>query len=189
MKPTLWLKKAARRLTHDRLLRNVIVFFVMLISLTLLSVVVKTTPDPNTSGVSPTNPLGVTELEQGTPEYPTLLPSGRTIESLGGWTRVSPRERNPVFAYSDTIDGKTINVSQQPVPEEIRGDIDVQIENIALDFRATEKFSAAGTTAYIGISSNGPQFIIMAKNDILILMRSSVPIPIESWAAYINSLE
>jgi hypothetical protein len=183
-----WLKKAVRRLQKDRLLRNVIVFFVMCLGLILLFVNALQTSQTQTTQVTQSNPLGITQLEQGTPEYPTLVPAGKTIEALGGWTRVSPRERNPVFAYNDTIDGKSVNVSQQPVPEELKGDIDEQIADIALDFRATEKFTAADTTIYIGVSSNGPQFIIFTKDDLLILMRSGVPIAIEAWAAYINSL-
>jgi hypothetical protein len=51
---------------------------------------------PKTTGATPT-------LTKGTPEYTTVLPANKNIGELGGWTRVSPPDRNPVFAYIDKI--------------------------------------------------------------------------------------
>ena len=51
-------------------------------------------------------------LEKGTPSYDTLLPENKSIDQLGGWTRISPPDRNPVYAYTDQIGSTKIIVSQ-----------------------------------------------------------------------------
>jgi hypothetical protein len=127
-----------------------------------------------------------------TPDYITLLPTGKTIESLGGWTRVSPSNRNPVFAFMDTIDGKPINVSQQPLPPElkdIKGNQDEsQIVQLAQGYSANVKITASQTTVYIGTSAKGPQSVIFGKNNLLVLIKSSVTLTNDQWASYVNSL-
>lgn len=128
-----------------------------------------------------------------TPDYATILPEGKTIESLGGWTRVSPSNRNPVFAFVDTIDGKPINVSQQPLPPELKdeqGNQDnTQIVQLAQGYNANDKVIAGQTTIYIGTSAKGPQSVIFGKNNLLVLIKSSVALTDDRWAAYVNGLK
>ena len=127
------------------------------------------------------------------PDYTTLLPEGKTVESLGGWTRVSPPDRNPVFAYLDTLDGKPINVSQQPLPPELKDDKgrqdDSQITQLSQGYNANDKVIAGRTTIYIGTSAKGPQSIIFGKNNLLILIKSSVSLTNDQWIGYVNSLK
>lgn len=125
---------------------------------------------------------------QKTPEYTTILPEGKTIEQLGGWTRVSPPDRNPVFAYVDTINGKAINVSQQPLPPEFKEDTNSQIEQLASGYKATEKITVGEVTVFIGTSAKGPQSVIFTKNNLLILIKSSVPLSEDEWASYVKTL-
>ncbi|MFY9228159.1 MAG: hypothetical protein WAO28_02430 [Candidatus Microsaccharimonas sp.] len=125
---------------------------------------------------------------QKTPDYATILPEGKTIEQLGGWTRVSPPDRNPVFAYIDTINGKTINISQQPLPAEFKQDTNSQIEQLASGYKATEKVTVGEVTVFIGSSAKGPQSVIFTKNNLLILIKSSVPLTEDEWAGYVKSL-
>lgn len=127
-------------------------------------------------------------LVRGTPTYPTVLPAGKTIESLGGWTRISPPSRNPVFAYVDQLGPAQLGVSQQPLPEDFQRDTSEKMSELAQGFKANEKITAGSTTIYIGSSVQGPQSVIVTKKNLLILIKSSVHIENNQWAAYINSL-
>lgn len=131
----------------------------------------------------------VTSLQHGTPDYDTILPSDKTIEQLGGWTRVSPPDRNPVFAYIDTIGKTQINVSEQPLPEGFEIESDGHLEQLAAGFKANEKITAGSTPVYIGTSAKGPQSVIFSKSNLLILIKSTVKISNEKWTTYVNSLQ
>lgn len=134
-------------------------------------------------------PVTATRLTQGTPAYATVLPGGKTIQSLGGWTRVSPPDRNPVFAYTDRLGNVTIAVSEQPLPSEFQTDTESQVAQLALNFRATQKITLnGGTTIYIGDSVQGPQSVIFTKKDLLILVKSEAKIDNNRWVQYISSL-
>jgi hypothetical protein len=122
------------------------------------------------------------------PDFPTVLPSGKTIEQLGGWGRVSPPNRNPVYAYSDNIDGVKIAVSQQPLPENFKADPAGRVKQLAQSFSATDKVMAGDTTAYVGTSLDGPQSVILQKSGLLILMKSVAKLTDKQWSDYISSL-
>lgn len=123
------------------------------------------------------------------PFYETLLPAGKTIEQLGGWTRVSPPDRNAVFAYTDSIDNNRIVISQQPLPEDFKEDTEAQVEALAKGYKATEKITVSGLIVHIAKSAKGPQSIVFAKKGLLVLIRSSVTISNDQWIGYINSLQ
>ena len=127
-------------------------------------------------------------LSKGVPDYTTLLPSGRTIESLGGWTRVSPPDREPVFAYADTVAGTSIIVSQQPLPKDFKDDTADQIELLAQGYNAEKHISVGKVKVYIGTSAKGPQSAIFTKNNLLILIKASAKLTDEQWTEYINGL-
>jgi hypothetical protein len=118
------------------------------------------------------------------PSYATVLPKEKNIDELGGWKRVSPPKNEPVFAYTDTIDGVLISVSQQPLPESLKGDV----SSIAQKFNATNKIDSGGITIYIGTSSKGPQSVIFTKNKVLVLIKSEKEIKDTSWEIYAQSL-
>jgi hypothetical protein len=132
--------------------------------------------------------LASPHLERGTPPYPTVLPAGKKIEELGGWTRISPPDRNPVYTYTDKVDNIMINVSEQPLPKSLKTNTAEQIEQLANSFNATGKITVGGTVVHIGTSENGPQSVIFNKNDLLILIKSSARLDNNQWAEYINSL-
>jgi hypothetical protein len=127
-------------------------------------------------------------LTKGVPSYNTLLPSGKTIESLGGWTRVSPPDRNPVFAYPDTIDMTPIIVSQQPLPKELADQPDEQVQQLADGYSATHTITVEGATVYMGVSAKGPQSVIFSKKGLLFLIKASAKLSDEKWSSYISSL-
>ncbi len=122
------------------------------------------------------------------PAYKTLLPQGRTIDSLGGWKRVSPPESDPAYAYADTVDGAAITVSEQSVPKDFEDNVDGHVASLANSYNATDKIDAGGVAVYIGSSAKGPQSIIFTKNNLLILIKSYSKVSNESWTKYIQSL-
>lgn len=127
-------------------------------------------------------------LQKGTPEYDTVLPKGKTIKDYGGWTRVSPPNRDPVFAYADKIGAIPINVSQQPLPKDFADQPDQQVQQFAAGYAANKKLNVNGATAYIGTSAKGPQSVIIVKGELLILIKASAAIPDTEWQKYIQSL-
>jgi hypothetical protein len=133
---------------------------------------------------------GVLGTGQGNsePGYQTLLPTGKSIEDLGGWGRVSPPGKDPVFAYIDNLGGVRINVSQQPLPDNFKKDTFGEIEKLAESFSAKEKVTVGDITAFVGTSAQGPQSVILAKNNLLVLIKSEAKLTDEQWMAYIGSL-
>ena len=122
------------------------------------------------------------------PNFQTVLPSNTSIETLGGWTRISPPENDPVFAYTDTINDVSITVSQQPAPSSFKNNLDTEVAEVAKKFNATSQLDAGSVKAYIGTSAKGPQSVIFVKNNLLILMKSVQKIDDSKWISYIKSL-
>lgn len=125
--------------------------------------------------------------KQEGPAFTTVTPNGASIDQYGGWQRVSPPETDPVFVYSDEINGVAISVSQQPLPAQFQGDIAGRLSQIAQDFNATDKISSEPDT-YIGKSAQGPQSVITSKSGLLILITSKTSVENDAWISYINSL-
>ncbi len=128
-------------------------------------------------------------LTRGTPNYATILPTGKSAAQLGGWTRISPVNRDPVYAYLDKIGTVHITVSEQPLPANFMTDTATQVAQLAENFSATEKFTAGNTTVYIGTSAQGPQSVILTKHGLLILIKSTQVLTNNQWAAYVNTLQ
>lgn len=126
------------------------------------------------------------QLPHGTPDYPTVLPAGKTIQELGGWTRISPQGRSPVYAYVDSIDKVRIDVSEQPLPSNLQSRS--AMEQLAQGFGDTEKFTVNGTTVYLGPAAHGGQSLIFDENDILVLIKAVSPLSNDQWTQYISSL-
>jgi hypothetical protein len=131
---------------------------------------------------------GVLGTKDDTPSYPTLLPEGKTIQQLGGWGRISPPDKDPVYAFADRINGVNITVSQQPLPEDFKADTPASLAQLAHQFSANEELSVNGTTAYLGTSIKGPQSVLLTEYGLLILIKSDSKIPNDQWVEYIYSL-
>jgi hypothetical protein len=138
------------------------------------------------TAITPSNPLD--QLQKGTPDYPTLLPRGKSAEDLGGWTRISPPERDPVYAYVDTIASVPVSVSQQPLPATFKTDPGTKVRDLALAQNADKTLTAGSITLYIGTSKNGPQSVIFNTDALLVLIKSSALVPDEEWKKYVESL-
>lgn len=122
------------------------------------------------------------------PSFQTVLPSGQSITSLGGWHRVTPPGDDPVFAYGDTINSVPISVSEQPLPDAFKHDTASAVADLAKQYNATTKLKAGDTVVYIGTSAKGPQSTILTKHNLLILIKSKNQIDNSSWTDYISSL-
>lgn len=122
------------------------------------------------------------------PTYDVVLPQRTPISDLGGWQRVSPAGKDPVFAYNDTVEDIAISVSQQPLPASFTGNVDAQIKQLAESYSASTVIDAGGTKVYIGRSARGPQSVIFAKNNTLVLIKSQKMISQAEWIRYINNL-
>lgn len=126
------------------------------------------------------------KLEKGTPKYDTLLPAGKTIDNLGGWTRVSPGTASPVYAFSDRVDGIGVIVSEQPLPDALTKP--GALEEFTKAYSADHKVSVEGTDIYIGTSAKGPQSAILTKSNLLILIKTDSKLTDAQWATYVGSL-
>jgi hypothetical protein len=149
-----------------------------------------TTDTPNvTDNIQPTNQKPATrELPKGTPDYKTLLPAGKTDKQLGGWTRVSPKDRDPVYAYTDRLDSIAIIVSQQPVPDDFKSN-PAKLQQFAEDYGARDEIDAGGVKVYAGTSANGPESVIFVKNGLLVLIKTDQAVNRNSLIDYIKQLQ
>jgi len=156
----------------------------------IASIAVVAVAVPVTAGIviSRQNDIANIAEEKGEqPQFSTILPNGKSIDDLGGWSRISPTTSDPVFAYNDKIEGVTINVSEQPLPKNFEGNADAQVAELTKG-GAYNELTAGSTKAYIGTSSQGPQTVVFSKNNLLILMKSKQKIDNKDWSKYIESL-
>lgn len=129
------------------------------------------------------------DVDAKVPYYETLIPTGKTIEQLGGWTRSSPTDRNAGFVYVDYIRDNRITVNQQVLPEDFKVDTAVQMDALAKSLNATEVLTVEGLIVHIASSSKGPQTVLFNKKGLLVFLRSSVKLSNDDWIGYINSLQ
>ncbi|HLZ14423.1 MAG TPA: hypothetical protein VKQ34_00350 [Candidatus Saccharimonadales bacterium] len=141
----------------------------------------------NPTGVHAANPIGGVQ-----PQFPTILPAGKTIQQLGGWGRVSPPDKNPVFAYSDVFGGIHIVVSEQPLPDGFSGSLQAKVAQLANQFAPGAHqvlIKDAESVGYAGPETNGAQSFIAAKVNLLVLIRASGQLSDQSWSDYLATLQ
>ncbi len=145
----------------------------------------KTTSKDDTTTTSETKKK---ELPKGKPTYTTYLPSGKTIDDYGGWTRISPVKNDPVYAYVDKIGKVTIRVSQQRIPKAFEGDVENKVQKLADDFLATQKITVEDLTVHVGRSASGVESIIFVIDDTLLNITTDGEVSDNSLIKYIKSL-
>jgi hypothetical protein len=150
----------------------------------VLSNLTKDKPGKDVAGSNTKQPL------PKKPDYPTILPSNKSIVDLGGWVLVSPPEqKDPAFAYVDNIGGVAINVTQQLLPDKLKNSGEKGVAELAESFGATHKVkTSGGQTFYIGTASSGPQSVIFSTEQLLILIKSAKKINDSEWANYLDNL-
>lgn len=122
-----------------------------------------------------------------TPEYAVMSPGGAGVESLGGYALISPPGEPKVYAYTDTIGGVPIKVSQQELPDSI-GQDELKLRDLASNFNATEQIQVDDRSAYVGRSVNGVQSVIFARENIMVLIASDAEISNKDWVTYLGDL-
>lgn len=130
-----------------------------------------------------------TQATNSGPDYPTILPEGKTIQALGGWIRASPLDKNPVFAYADTITTTSIKVNEQPLPASFKKNTSQKIEELLHGYKTNEKFIAGNIDAYAGTAEDGSQSIIFYQDNLLVLITSPTQLQNSQWIDYITSLQ
>lgn len=135
-----------------------------------------------------TGTIEAPKLTRGTPNFATILPAGENINQLGGWVRISPAKAAPVYTYIDHINGVQVNVSEQPLPAQLQANTPTQLYQVAQNFGADSKLNAGDTIFYVGTDANDAQSVILAKDKLLILMKSVQIVPNDKWINYISSM-
>lgn len=138
-------------------------------------------------GVYQAQPSRADEISDA-PNFDTILPSGKTIKDFGGWQKLTPPNSEAFYVFVDTINGVTVNVSQQSLPGKFKGDVTNKMVELARAYKANVKLDADGTRVYIGTSAQGPQSVLFTKNGVLVLIKSWSNIPDADWVAYVKSL-
>lgn len=137
---------------------------------------------------APWRTFGV-DRSQVTPNFSALIPSDTPITTLGGWQKLTPPDGTPVYVYTDSIDGVSISVSQQPLPASLKDTNGAKIADVAKGYNATKSVYADTTKLYIGTNADGPQSVIFSKNNLLVLIKSRAVIKDDSWITYVHSLK
>jgi hypothetical protein len=124
-----------------------------------------------------------------TPTYETLTPAKKSIQSLGGWKKLTPPSGSPFYTFSDTVTGIPISVSQQQLPDNFKNDPEGQTAQLAKSYNAISELTVGSTRVHIGDSAKGPQSLIFTKDSLLVLIQSQNKISDEAWIAYITDLK
>lgn len=124
----------------------------------------------------------------GQPNFKALTPPDKKPD----WKQSSPqggKKETSVYIYNDKIGDIPIKVSQQPLPPSFRDDPASKVSEMAADFNASNSMQVGGVSIYIGTSAKGPQSVIFARDNLLVLIKSDNHIPEGSWADYIKELK
>ena len=116
--------------------------------------------------------------------FTTITPNKKQVT----WAQINPVNNDPVYAYTDTVSGVTINISEQMLPTSFINDTDGQIAQLAAAFNETDIVTAGSVKVYIGTSIEGPQSVTFTKNGLLVLIKSKTKIQDSAWATYVKSL-
>lgn len=120
----------------------------------------------------------------GIPDY--ALPDGSS-EGVEGDIRYDTEKE--LIGYKDSIGGVEISVNQQPIPEEMKADIDETIKKAADEMGATTVLVTATPTAYLKTAALDKQIVLFAKGDKVFVIQSEGKIDEYDWATYITNLK
>jgi hypothetical protein len=182
--------KNLRRLSVKKVTIPVIAAGILLVYLGLVSQKKPTT----TTGVVDAKP-GVTvvagdKIKDLDLPFKLLIPISKTIDLLGGISKVSPDGSAPAYAYIDVIDGIKINVTQQELPLAVKNDPLGGLEKVAKDFQASNIIQIDDVKVYHGLNEKtGYQSIIASKKQVLVLIRAEQKLDDTQIATYILNLQ
>lgn len=144
----------------------------------------------HSAGGSSSGSQTAAKLTKGTPTFRTFVPEGKSIDSYGGWTRVSPSSSAAVYAYSDTLSGTALIVSQQELPTNFKSDTAAKIKQLQSDqgYATQHTILVDGMSVYIGVSEKSYQSTIFSRDGILVLITSYRTINDTAIGNYIKAL-
>jgi hypothetical protein len=122
------------------------------------------------------------------PEFEILYPAARTKEDFAaGIAKISPPGAPATYAYVDNVNGSELQVSQQQLPDRFKSNQDQEFKEFAESFAANTKVDGDNLLAYVGLNAEGPQSVVMIKDDLLILIKTKKELPPEVWSQYLTS--
>jgi len=120
------------------------------------------------------------------PEFSLVYPGGNKLPVV----KVSPEGTDAAYSYIDRLNGESIRVSQQVVPNSFSYNPDVELERVAKNFQATNIIQIDGKNVYHGYSEKTRvQSLVLIKKDRLIFIASPVQQTDDVWVGYITSLQ
>ncbi len=179
-------KKVSKKLLATKPRRLNILTLILLVIIGILLMTRFSLPQQQTNTPQSIPQQQNTNLVPGKPTYAILLPTGKTIQNLGGgWVR---DQSHPLFVYIDKIGTTQINVSEQPLTDDLQIDTQKEVESIAKAYNLTEKITVGTTIVHVGTFDKGAQRVIFSKTNLLILITSTSYLTNDQWVSYINSL-
>lgn len=120
-----------------------------------------------------------------TPAYAPLKPSGE-----GGTVAGAGYDgKRQMYKYDDVYNGVTMTISQQPLPDNLRGN-PKDIQKIAESIGAKEKVATTNGDAYISTDDKtATQRVVVAHRQLLIFIQSSRSMTNAEWVSYIQQLQ
>jgi len=96
-----------------------------------------------------------------------------------------------VVRYKTTIDGATLAVTRQPIPDEFLADINGSVKNLALAIpnkAALNRHETDFGLIYVAFMDSGDQSAVFSKDGNLYFATTTSNITAEAWTAFANSL-
>ncbi len=119
--------------------------------------------------------------------FKPLLPNGKSEETTASKTALDGQGR-PIYTFTDKIGNTDLTITEQPLPESLKGETDSKMEKMAKDLYLTDVINASNPKAYLGTSVKGPQTVIFTKNDLLVFIQSQSKIDKDQWSDYVTRL-
>lgn len=139
----------------------------------------------NTVNVSGPNTENTGQVTQKSPDFTALTPANKNVT----WTRFAPPSGSSFYAYSDKLEGVTVRVSEQPLPDDFKDNPGEKVALLARNYNANRTMTVAETTVYIGTSQKGEQSLIFTKESLLVMITADTTLNDKQWTDYIAALQ
>ncbi len=120
------------------------------------------------------------------PTFDIILPADKTVDT---WTRVSPADSTPAYAFKDTLGEAEIVVTEQELPKDFEEDIPAHIKDLAKSYGATQRIPASSAEAYMSMPRKAPQYVIATKYRVLVLIKSTRVLTMDQWTSYLSGMK
>lgn len=171
-----------------RMLLKLLLGIITIISIGTAASYVFTHQPKSTSNVSPsttTEHSDTGKVSQESPGFKALTPTGADVT----WTHLAPPNSADFYAFTDRLEGVSIRVSEQPLPDNFLDDPSGSLAQLARDYNANRNLSVNGITVYVGTSTKGQQSLLFTTDSLLVLITSDSTLNDKQWTDYITSLQ